>query len=127
VHRGIEVGIHLRPGLEDENFIAGALANLAAYRLQQERKEPLEWQVLRVEGSPGQHHFRLVLRHPDRMLDLGLRENLGKTLDLLSQQTPDGLHHQLSEAEAAGLRPVPLRTVHETVDFWRDDFWNWLG
>ncbi len=127
MHRGVAVGIRLRPGLPDENFIARALGNLAAFRLQRERNEPLEWQVLRVEGSPGQHHYRLVIRHPDRLLDLGLEGDLSETLHRLSQETPEDLHRELTAAESEGLRSVPLRTVHEAVDFWRDDFWNWLG
>ncbi|MGI0070963.1 MAG: DUF2004 domain-containing protein [Thermoplasmata archaeon] len=127
MHRGLEVGIHLRPGLEDDNFIAGALANLAAFRLQRERNEPLVWQVLRVDGSPGQHHYRLVIRHPDRILDVGIKSDLARALDRLSEETPEGLAHSLEQARHDGLTPVPLRTVHEDVDFWRDDFWNWLG
>jgi hypothetical protein len=125
--RGLEVGIHLRAGLANEDFIARALGNLAAFRLQRDREEPLEWQILRVEGSPGQHHIRLVIRHPERMLDLGLKGNLSAILDQLSEETPEGLAHRLTEAEAEGLRPLPLRTIHEPVDYWRDDFWNWLG
>jgi len=83
MHRGIEIGLHLKPGLGDENFIAHAIGNLAAFRLQQERGETLTWQVLRVEGSDG-HHFRLVIRHPDRVLDAGITQNLKRLLDSLS-------------------------------------------
>jgi hypothetical protein len=61
------------------------------------------------------------------MLDLGLKGSLSEILDHLSEETPEGLGRRLTEAEAEGLRPVPLRTIHEVVDFWRDDFWNWLG
>jgi hypothetical protein len=125
--KGIEVGIHLRPGLRDEAGVAQALANLAAFHLQQDRKEALEWQVLRVDGSPGQHHYRLVIRHPDRVLDLGIRHDLSKTLDELSNETEEELGERLAAAEAQGLHPVPLREVHEAVDYWQDDFWRWMG
>ncbi|MGA7862208.1 MAG: hypothetical protein WCB19_10205 [Thermoplasmata archaeon] len=125
--RGLEVGISLRPGLHDETFVAQALGNLAAFQLQQLRKETLQWQVLRVEGSPGQHHYRLVIRHPERVLDLGIRRDLSTTLDQLSNETEEELAHRLSEAESQGLHPVALRSIHEAVDYWRDDFWNWMG
>ena len=120
------MGIYLRPGLEDDNFIARALGNLAAFRLQTERQERLEWQVLRVQGSH-QHHYRLVLRHPDRVLDLGFKSQLERILDDLSQETVDELRTRLRAAEDAGLQVVELRSVPQEVDFWRDDFWNWLG
>ncbi len=124
---GVEVGIHLREGLHDENFIATALGNLAAYDLQSVRHEPLQWQILRVEGSPGQHHFRLIIRHPDRVLDLGIRRDLRRILDDLSNETEDELARRLSVAEGKGLKRVPLRHLHEAVDYWKDDFWNWFG
>ena len=127
MHRGIEVGIHLRDGLADENFIATALGNLAAYDLQSLRKEALQWQILRVEGSPGQHHFRLIIRHPDRVLDLGLTRDLAKVLDSLSAETQEELARRLTVAESKGLERVPLRRLHEPVDYWKDDFWNWFG
>jgi hypothetical protein len=69
----------------------------------------------------------LVIRHPERLLDVGLKGDLAATLDRLSEETPEGLGRRLSEAEGEGLTPVPLRTIHEVVDFWRDDFWNWIG
>ncbi len=124
--RGVDVGIYLRPGLEDDNFIATALGNLAAYRLQQERNERLEWQVLRVQGT-GRHHYRLVLRHPDRRLDLGFKSQLEGILSDLSNESVDQLRERLRAAEATGLKTTSMRTVPQEVDFWRDDFWNWLG
>ncbi len=126
MHRGLEVGIYLRPGLGDDNFVAAALGNLAGFELQAERNEPLEWQVLRVEGSAG-HHYRLVLRHPERILDLGFQSQLETILHRLSDESVDDLRERLRRAEAGGLRPVKLRTVRAEVDYWRDDFWNWLG
>ena len=126
MHRGVEVGIFLRPGLADDDFVAQSLGNLAAFRLSSERRERLDWQVLRVEGSRS-HHFRLVLRHPDRVLDLGFKSALEAILDDLSNETVDRLRERLQRAEQEGLRPVPLRRVPEEVDFWQDDFWNWIG
>jgi hypothetical protein len=125
-HRGIEVGLHLRPGLPDENFIAEAIGNLAAFELQKERGEPLVWQVLRVELS-GSHHFRLVICHPSRVLDVGLEHGVKEHLDALSNETVEQLRRRFTEAERTGLKPTRLRHVHESVDFWRDDFWNWMG
>ncbi len=126
MHRGIEVGIFLRGGLADDDFVAQALGNLAAFRLSSERHEPLDWQVLRVESSRS-HHFRLVLRHPERLVDLGFKTTLRSILDDLSNETVDQLNERLRRAEQEGLRVVPLRRVPEEVDFWQDDFWNWLG
>ena len=82
--------------------------------------------MLRVEGK-GPHHFRLVLRHPDRVLDLGIAHGLKRELDLLSDESVEELARRFEAAKREGLRPVPLRHVHEAVDFWKDDFWNWLG
>ena len=120
------MGIYLRPALEDEEFVASALGNLAAWQLAAKRKERLEWQVLRVDGS-GHHHCRLVVRHPQRLLDLGARSDLSGILDDLSNEGVADLHRRLSTAKAEGLHPVPLRRVHEQSDFWQDDFWNWIG
>ncbi len=127
MHRGVEVAIYLRAGLGEENFVAQSLGNLAAFRLAGQRGERLEWQVLRVEGSGGHHHYRLVLRHPDRILDVGFRSALEAVLKVLSDETVDQLRHRLREAENAGLHVIPLRHVRAEVDFWRDDFWNWIG
>ncbi|MGI0055092.1 MAG: hypothetical protein ACREBZ_05195 [Thermoplasmata archaeon] len=127
MHRGVEVGIFLRPGLEEEAFVAQALGNLSAYRLQVERKEPLEWQVLRIDTSAHQHHYRIVLRHPQRLLDVGFKSGLEAVLRDLSDESVDQLRGRLRAAESEGLRVVPLRVVHEAVDYWRDDFWTAIG
>ncbi len=125
--RGIEVAIHLTPGPNDTDAIAGALGNLAAYRLGRQRGETLQWQILKVMESDGKHFYRLLMRHPERRLDLGIHAALGRTLEELSANSPDALREALRAAEAEGLRPVPLRTIRYAVDFWRDDFWNWIG
>jgi hypothetical protein len=126
MHRGLEVGLHMQPGLTDESFAAMAIANLAAFRLQQQRGEALAWQVLRIEAS-NSHHFRLVIRHPERILDVGIGQDLRRILDSLSNETIDELRVRFERAQQEGLKPVALRHLHEEVDFWRDDFWNWLG
>ncbi len=126
VHRGIEVGLHLRSGLHEEEFVARAIGNLAAYRLQRDRNEPLEWQVLRVQESSG-HHYRLVIRHPERVLDLGIKEDLARILEDLSDESEDRLRERFARAEREGLRPVSVRRVKQEVDFWQDDFWNYIG
>ena len=127
MHRGLEIGIFLAKGLRDEEFVARAIGNLAAYRLREARHEPLEWQVLRIETSSRQHHYRLVIRHPDRLLDLGIKKDLAGLLRDLSDETEEQLHRRFDEAEHAGLRAVPVRRVKEEVDFWQDDFWRFLG
>jgi hypothetical protein len=127
VARGVQVGIHLQPGLPDENSIATALGNLAGFELGRARNESLQWQVLRVETSPGQYHFRLIIRHPERVLDLGIQKALARLLEDLSDETPDQLAKRFEEAKSNGLTPVPLRPIEEPVDYWRDDFWNWIG
>lgn len=126
MHRGLEVGIHLTPGVPEEGFVAMALGNLAAAALRDRRAEPLEWQVLRVEGSTS-HHFRLVIRHPERILDLGIKHDLAGILKDLSDESVDQLRERYEAARRAGLQPVPLRTVKEDVDFWQDPFWTALG
>ena len=126
MHRGIEIDIHLTPGLKNENFIAEALGNLAAFRLQKERDEPLQWQVIRVDETQ-HHHYRLVVRHPERALDLGLSHALKKMLDDLSNESEEELSQRFHRAKTEGLTPIPLRRVHESPDLWQDDFWNHLG
>ncbi|MHB8351073.1 MAG: DUF2004 domain-containing protein [Thermoplasmata archaeon] len=125
--RGIEVAIHLTPGPTDTDAIAASLGNLAAYRLGRLRGETLQWQILRVVESDGKHFYRLVVRHPERILDIGIHAGLAKILDEVSTHSPEQLAEALRAAEAEGLRVVPLRTIRYEVDYWRDDFWNWIG
>jgi hypothetical protein len=126
VHRGLEVGLHLRPGMPEENFVAEALGNLAAFELKRRRAEVILWQVVRVE-LPNSHHYRLVLRHPDRVLDPGFARDVKAVLDLLSDESVDQLKVRFASAQREGLVPMKLRHVQEDVDFWRDDFWSWFG
>jgi hypothetical protein len=126
MHRGIQIDLRLNPTLADEMFVAEALGNLAAFELVRERGETLHWQVLHITGM-GPHHFRLILAHPERALDLGLMAALKRSLDHLSAESVEGLRTALATAQGNGLSVVPVRTIHESVDYWRDDFWNWLG
>ncbi|HTP56037.1 MAG TPA: hypothetical protein VML53_05155 [Thermoplasmata archaeon] len=126
MHRGLEIELRLRAVGPEENFIAEAIGNLAGYRLGHERQESLAWQVLRVEGSAG-HHFRLVIRHPDRVLDLGIEHDLKRLLDSLSKETVEELRGRFERARREGMQPTRLRHVRESVDLWQDDFWNWFG
>jgi hypothetical protein len=48
-------------------------------------------------------------------------------LDTLSDETEEVLRKQFEAAEREGLKPNRIRYVHEAVDFWRDDFWSWMG
>ena len=116
----------MTPGLPDDDFVGTALGNLAAYQLAKERGESLLWQVIRIESTRG-HHYRLVLRHPERVLDVGIRRDLARILDSLSDESVDQLRSRYAAAQREGLRPVALRHLPQEVDYWRDDFWNWLG
>jgi hypothetical protein len=127
MNRGIEVAIHLTPGPTDTDRIAMCLGNVAAYRLGLQRGERLDWQVLRVQESGGKHFYRLLVRHPERVLDLGIRTDLARILDEVSANTPTELEESLQKARSEGARVIPLRTVQYEVDYWRDDFWNWIG
>lgn len=126
MHRGVVVDLGLRPGLANDGFVAEALGNLAAFELAAQRKEQLQWQVLRVEAT-GKHHFRLIVRHPERALDLGFAHGLEAILHDLSRKDVDELRVMFARAQHEGLKPVPLRHVREVSDFWQDDFWNWIG
>lgn len=126
MRRGIEIAIYLNPGLKDEDLVALAIGNLAAYRLQKERGENLLWQVLHVGGLSG-HHFRLIVHHPERILDMGIKADLSRILENLSNETMDQLRNECQSAQRDGLRPVPLRQVKEEDDYWIDDFWNHIG
>ncbi len=126
VHRGVELDLGLRPGLPNEGFVAEALGNLAAYELAGRRSEPLAWQIVRVEVGHS-HHFRLIVRHPERRLDIGFLHDLREILHALSAQDVGTLRTGLAEAERHGLKLVRLRHVREQVDYWHDDFWNWIG
>ncbi|MGI0053746.1 MAG: DUF2004 domain-containing protein [Thermoplasmata archaeon] len=125
--RGIEVAIHLTPGPTDTDVIAGRLGNLAAFRLGRHRGEALQWQVLRVVESDGKHFFRLIVRHPDRVLDIGIHRDLARLLEEISSDSPEQLEAAVRVAESEGLKRVPVRTIRYEVDYWRDDFWNWIG
>jgi hypothetical protein len=103
-----------------------AIGNLAAFRLQRERAETLVWQVIRIDRT-NSHHYRLVIRHPERILDVGLASDLKRILDGLSDESVEELHRRFTDAQREGLTPVALRHLQEEVDFWRDDFWNWFG
>jgi hypothetical protein len=69
----------------------------------------------------------LVVRHPDRVLDLGIRRDLSRILKDMSDETLEQLRSRFQSALDKGLKPVPLRHLKEEVDFWLDDFWNYIG
>ncbi|MBX8636580.1 MAG: hypothetical protein KIS30_08470 [Thermoplasmata archaeon] len=126
VSRGVEIGIHLSPGLADEGFVALALGNLAAFKLASEKKDKLQWQVLRITGGDS-HHFRLVVRHPEKMVEMGIRKKLEEYMTDLSMYSESKLKAAFDDAAKNGLKAVPLRTIPEDLDLWSDNFWNWLG
>jgi hypothetical protein len=61
------------------------------------------------------------------VLDLGIKNDLSNILKDLSDETLDQLRGRFKSAQHEGLKPVPVRRVREEVDFWRDDFWNYIG
>lgn len=126
MHEGITLDMQVQRGTTDEEFVAVAIGNSAAFNLSRDRNEKLQWQILRVEGGH-QAHYRLVLRHPDKAVDIGLKHSLERELDRLSSLGIDGLRKEFEECKKQGLAPVKLRHVRETFDTWNDDFWNWLG
>lgn len=123
---GVELDLGVREGTPNEDFIAMAVANIAAFSLEKERGEGLQWQVIRVDAE-GHHHFRLVVRHPDRALDLGLKHALERELDRLSSMDAAAVRKEYERCGREGLKPSRLRHVSEHPDVWRDDFWNWIG
>jgi hypothetical protein len=127
VTRGVELGIHLVPGLDNDDAVAEALGNLAPYSLAQERHQTFEWQVLRVQEPSGGHHYRLVLRRPNSLTRFGLRKALIGSLNQWAVKTPQALSSALEDAVRSGLRVVPLREVDQEVDYWADEFWVWWG
>lgn len=82
--------------------------------------------MLRVE-EPHRHHFRLVVRHPDRAIDFGLTHALRRSLNDLAYESEEKLSRRYHDARNDGPTPVPLRHVHESPELWQDDFWNHLG
>lgn len=126
MHRGLDVEFHVAPGHPNENFLATAIGNLAAFRLGRERGETLEWRVVRIEEPHG-HRFRLVVRHPAHALDLGLHHRLLRVLADLSRTSPEEIRKRYDEAQLEGLTPVALRHARDRPDVWQDDFWNWIG
>ena len=123
---GIELDIAVRKGTTDENFIAVATGNIAAFDLSRERKETLQWQILRIDEQ-GHHHFRLILRHPEKSLDIGLKHALETELKKLSSMDVEAVRKEYERCTKEGLKPSRLRHVSEHPDTWNDDFWNWLG
>ncbi len=124
---GIELDIEVRNGVANEEFIAVAIGNIASYNLSRERNEGLQWQVLQVDVNGHHHHYRLVLRHPEKTLDIGLKHALEKELTRLSSLDEEGLRSEYVKCEKDGLKPSRLKHVSDHHDTWNDDFWNWIG
>ena len=103
-----------------------AIGNLAAYRLQRERSESLSWQVIRIERSRS-YDLRRVIRHPERVLDVGIGQDLKRILDSLSDETVEDLRSRFEAARREGLKPAAFRHLHEGVDFGQDNYGNWVG
>lgn len=115
--------MHLRPGLPEEAYVAGAICNLTAFELGRARGESMVWQVLRVQGSAG-YHYRLVMRARTRLLDWGLSRDAKRILEEVSNRSVDELRIRFDSALTQGMKPVAIREVAEDVDYWRDEFWN---
>ena len=127
--RGFELDIVLRPGLAEENATAIALGNLGAAELQRERKEPLEWKIVRVDHLREGHHFAILVRHPEHLIEFGVHAQLKRILEGLSPLSEEELLSRFEQAKSDGLRPIPLTYVEEQVDYWLDEDWTlgWVG
>ncbi|MEM3852404.1 MAG: hypothetical protein QXP70_05330 [Methanomassiliicoccales archaeon] len=126
VSKGIEIGLHLSRDLKDEAFVAEALGCLACFKLSKERGEELQWQIFRVTGG-SEHHFRLVVRHPSKLIDISLRKKLEDSMEELSSLSEPQLADAFNSAVREGMKTPPLREVKEDLDIWNDSFWNWFG
>lgn len=109
--------------------MATALGNLSADELQRERREPLEWKVIRVDEIGGGHHYSLLVRHPKHRIDVGIHSHLKLILERLSILSERELQSRFDQAKDRGLRPVPLIETTEQVDYWLDKDWTlwWVG
>ena len=127
--RGIELTFGLNPGLQSEDAVAVALGNLTGWQLVGQRKERLEWRILRVQEIPDGHHYVLLLRHPDRLLDFGLKGDLRQVLESLQSGSEQQILDRFGEVCRSGRTPVKLETVREKADYWLDDDWalHWVG
>lgn len=123
---GVELNLELVEGTANEDFIAVAIGNIASFRLSRERNERLQWQILRVDEK-GHHYFRLILRHPEKPLDIGLKHELEAEMKRLSSLDAETIRREYDTCLKDGLQPSKLRHVTEHPDTWNDDFWNWLG
>ena len=127
--KGIELSFGLAPGLQDEDAVAQALANLAGWELSRIRKERLEWRILRVVEVGQGHHFLLLLRHPDRTFDFGLSGALKQELEVLRMLSEPDLMARFAAAFTQGLRPQAVEVQREKADYWLDEDWalRWVG
>ncbi len=123
---GLAIDLTVREGTKEEEFVAVAAGSSAAFTLGRERNEDLEWQILRIEGGH-QARYRLIVRHPEKKLDLGLKHALEKKLDSISGMNLDDVRKLYEKCMKQGMKQTRLRHVKEKQDIWSDNFWNFIG
>lgn len=96
---------------------AQALANLAVFNVGQVRHEGLDWQILGSEARLA-GPYRLVVRHPERRLDLGLKHDLFREIGRLQELSREQLEQVLLEAVDRGLTLHPLRRLPPGANPW---------
>jgi hypothetical protein len=127
VGRGLDVAFRLEGDPRALDGVAEAAGNLAAAKVAADRKEPLDWRIFRIDQLDGGLHYRLAVRHPARLLDLGLEKQLRQELARRCTEPPERLLEEYRAARARGLPGVALRAVPETVDYWADPLWVRIG
>ena len=113
MERGLEFDLRLAPGHRHETFFAQALGSLAVDRFQSERGEPLQWQVLRIDEWH-LHHFRLVVRRPTWLLDLGLHHQVRRTLEDLSREDEEELAARFRREASTTATTTAMATIPRT-------------
>jgi hypothetical protein len=97
--------------------------------LERTRGENLFWKIIRVEQDGVGHHYAIVVRHPSRLLDLGIHAQFGSLLKDLSQLPENGLLSRFEQSKHGGFQTIPLTIVEEEADYWLDKDWTlrWVG
>lgn len=125
--RGLDVAFRLEGDPLRVDEVAEAAGNLVAAEVGTARKEKLEWRIFRIDQLDGGRHYRLAVRHPARVFDIGLEGQLRQQLAHRCTEPPEALLEEYARARQAGLEAVPIRAVPETVDYWADPLWVRMG
>ncbi len=125
--RGLDVAFRLQGEPAQLDAVAEAAGNLAAVGVAAAREEPLEWRIFRIDQLDGGSHYRLAVRHPARLFDLGLERDLRQELARCCAEPPEELLGRFAAARRGGLAAVAIKAIPETVDYWADPLWVRIG